>query len=123
MVTCAQKQASAARRADNRARGQARSHARVRARPLHPGSSYKVTKRCLERRMFLAPGHKPDELVNFIGYCLAYTALKYGIEVHAAVAMLNHYHVDLTDPHGKRRSSPNSRRAAAAPTTSGPGPR
>ena len=73
----------------------------MRARPLHPGSSYKVTKRCLERRLFLAPGRNPDELISFIGYCLAYTAEKYGVQVHAAVMMSNHYHVDLTDPHGE----------------------
>ena len=40
-------------------------------------------------------------MLNFIGYCLAYTANKYGIEVHAAVMMSNHYHIDLTDPLGE----------------------
>ena len=93
-------QASARRRAENRARGQALPHARTRARPIHPGSSYKVTKRCLERRFFLTPGPKPQSLINFIGYCLAYTADMYGIEIHAAVMMSNHYHIDITDPHG-----------------------
>jgi hypothetical protein len=101
VATCAQKQASADRRAANRARGRTRSHARVRARPIHPGSSSKVTKRCLERRLFLAPGREPDEVVNFLGYCLAYTANKYGLQIHAGVTMSNHYHVDLTDPHGE----------------------
>ena len=51
--------------------------------------------------MFLAPGHDPELLRNFVGYCLAYAANKYGIEVHAAVMMSNHYHIDLTDPHGE----------------------
>ncbi|KIG16849.1 transposase [Enhygromyxa salina] len=48
--------------------------------------------------MFLAPGRDPAEINNFIGYCLAYTAEKYGVQIHAAVMMSNHYHVDLTDP-------------------------
>jgi REP element-mobilizing transposase RayT len=51
--------------------------------------------------LFLAPGREPDEVVNFLGYCLAYTANKYGLQIHAGVTMSNHYHVDLTDPHGE----------------------
>ena len=51
--------------------------------------------------MFLAPGKNSALLRNFIGYCLAYAANKYGIEIHAAVMMSNHYHIDLTDPHGE----------------------
>ena len=89
---------SGLRRANNRARSQACPHPRVRARAILPGASYKVTKRCFERRVFLAPGHQPDILRNFIGYCLAYAANRYGIEVHAVVVMSNHYHIDLTDP-------------------------
>ncbi|PRQ04073.1 hypothetical protein ENSA5_11210 [Enhygromyxa salina] len=50
--------------------------------------------------MFLAPGRAPDEIVNFIGYCLAYTAAKFGVQIHAAVMMSDHYHIDLTDPRG-----------------------
>ncbi|PRP95136.1 hypothetical protein ENSA7_74500 [Enhygromyxa salina] len=100
-ISNAQKQASAARRAENRARGQARPHARVRARPIHPHSSYKVTKRCLERRLFLTPGHKPAELLNLIGYLLAHTANEHGIQIHSAVFMSNHYHIDVTDPRGE----------------------
>jgi REP element-mobilizing transposase RayT len=99
--TPAQKQASAARRAENQARGEARPHARVRARPVHPGNRCKITRRCLEQRMFLAPKPElePEELVNFFGYCLAIAANKYGIEVHACVMMSNHHHTDVTDPH------------------------
>ncbi len=101
VASSAQKQASTARRAKNRARGKERPYARVRARPIRPGGSYKVTRRRLDRRMFLTPGDQPEEMRNFLGYCLAYTANKYGIQVHAAVMMPNHYHIDLTDPHGE----------------------
>jgi putative transposase len=100
MVTEAQKQASSARRAQNRARGADRPHPRVRARPIHPGRSYKVTRRCLERRLFMAPGRCPEEIANFLGYCLAHAANEYGIQVHACVVMSNHHHTDLTDPNG-----------------------
>ena len=90
---------SADRRTNNRRRGHSRTHTRVRARPIHQGRSYKITKRCEERRFHLAPGKDPEQLVALIGYCLAYCANRYGIEVHAAVFMSNHYHLDVSDPH------------------------
>jgi len=101
MVTPPQKQASAVRRAENRQRGGTRGYDRVRARPIVPGRSYKVTKRCNERRMYLTPGEKPEVIAGLVGYCLAYCARRYGMQIHAAVFMSNHYHIDLTDPHGK----------------------
>ena len=99
MVTSAQQQASAARRDSNKQRGIDRGYDRVRARPIYTGRSYKVTKRCEERRFHLAPGEHPEELVGLVGYCLAYCAEQFGIEIHAAVFMSNHYHLDLTDPY------------------------
>jgi REP element-mobilizing transposase RayT len=100
VVTSAQKQASAARRAENRARGVAREYPRVRARPVIPGQRSKVTRRCLERRMFFAPADEPAKLATFLGYCLACAANEYGIEIHACVVMSNHHHTDVTDPLG-----------------------
>jgi hypothetical protein len=100
VATSAQKQASAARRAKNRARGRAREHKRVRARPIYRGRSYKVTRRCHGRLLLLAPGRYAGELRNFIGYCLAYAATLYGIQIHASVWMSNHHHTDVTDPEG-----------------------
>jgi putative transposase len=100
VVSSAQKQTSAARRADNRARGRARQWPRVRARPIYSGRSCKITRRCLGRLLLLSPGDKPKDLTNFIGYCLAYAAERYGIQVHASVWMSNHHHTDVTDPHG-----------------------
>ncbi|PRQ04230.1 hypothetical protein ENSA5_09610 [Enhygromyxa salina] len=100
MVSSAQKQASAARRAKNRARGQARGYPRVRARPIFPRRSSKVTRRCIGRRLLLSTGNQAEELTNFIGYCLAYSAGSYGIRIHASVWMSNHHHTDITDPEG-----------------------
>ena len=68
MAPSAQKQASAARRAQNRARGQIRGYPRVRARPIYPGRSYKITRRCAGRLLLLSPGTHAEELANFIGY-------------------------------------------------------
>ena len=52
--------------------------------------------------MLLAPGRSAaaKELSNFIGYCLAYAAAQYGIQVHASVWMSNHHHTDVSDPDG-----------------------
>lgn len=100
MGSSAQKQASSARRADNRARGQSRAYPRVRARPIYSGRSYKITRRCLGRQLLLSSGDSAKELTNFIGYCLAYAAERYGMRVHASVWMSNHHHTDVTDPDG-----------------------
>ena len=72
----------------------------MRARPIYSGRSYKITRRCLGRLLLLSPGTAGEELVNFIGYCLAHAAELYGIQVHASVWMSNHHHTDVTDPDG-----------------------
>jgi putative transposase len=100
VATPAQKQAGAARRAENQARARASGYPRVRARPIYPGRSFKITRRCLGRLLLLSPGTRPEELSNFIGYCLAHAAAVYGIQVHASVWMSNHHHTDVTDPDG-----------------------
>lgn len=102
MVSATQKQASAARREQNRARRRARGHRRVRARPIFAGRSYKITRRCVGELMLLAPrrSDKAKELANLVGYCLAYAAARYGIQVHASLWMSNHHHTDISDPDG-----------------------
>ena len=66
-------------------------------RPVLPGSTYLVTRRCLGRRFLLRPD---PELNRAFLYCLAVATKKYGMEVHALGVMSNHYHVVLTDPEG-----------------------
>ncbi len=62
-----------------------------------PGTTYFISRRCSERRFFLAP----SALINqIILYCLAYAAHVFGMQVHAVCAMSNHWHVIVTDPHG-----------------------
>jgi len=67
------------------------------ARQILPGSSYLITRRCSERRFFL----RPDAFITqALVYCLAFAAQRFGIMVHCAVAMSNHWHLVVTDPNG-----------------------
>lgn len=75
---------------------------RVRAKPIIPGTRYLVTRRCLERSYFLNPDEKNHErLNNFIGYALGVCLERYGIDLHAFVAMSTHLHDNLTDVRGE----------------------
>jgi REP element-mobilizing transposase RayT len=66
-------------------------------RCVKPGTTYLVTRRCSERRFFLRPS---PEVNAIILYCLALTASRYGIALHAYVVLSNHYHFILTDTRG-----------------------
>ena len=100
MATEEQKAGSARRRAENRARGLVRPYLRVRARPIIAGARVKVTRRCLERRLFLATGSNPDKVRNDYGYILGRSVEIYGFELHAAIQMGSHHHLDATDVRG-----------------------
>jgi hypothetical protein len=95
----ARSKASAKRRETNRARARKRGHRRVRARRIVKGARYKITKKCLEGRFFLVPDS--DEVTQIIGFCLGLALDRFEIELHAAVFMSNHYHLDVTDPKGE----------------------
>lgn len=94
--------ASAARRASNRARGEARAYPRVRAKPVEPGTRCKLTRRCLDRKLFLTPDEHADDLRNFIGYSYGLAVRDTGVKLHAAVVLSNHHHTDISDPEGRR---------------------
>ncbi len=87
---------SAQRRAANRARS-VHPKIRVRARPIIPGTRYKVTRRCLGRQFLLVPSQAVNEIV---GYWLAVCLERHGLVLHSACFMSNHYHLDVTDIHG-----------------------
>jgi hypothetical protein len=108
VITKAEKAASAARRAKNRAHGELRTHERVRARPIRKGERVKITRSCLEQRMFLTVGQEPEEIVNYYGYTLGLSLRDYRVDLHAATQMGNHHHVDVTDVHGTRVGFKNS---------------
>jgi hypothetical protein len=96
------KEASARRRAKNQARGRKRAHKRVRARPVIPGQSFKLTFRCHEQRLFLATGKTPKLIRELYGYLLGVALRKYGLLFHGGIQMGNHHHLDLTDVRAKR---------------------
>jgi REP-associated tyrosine transposase len=64
-------------------------------RQLLKGTSYLVTRRCSERRLFLRPSKKTDAI--FL-YLLAVAANRYGIRVHAFCVLSTHFHLIVTDP-------------------------
>jgi putative transposase len=69
-----------------------------RARPIIPGRTYLVTRRCFRRQLLL----RPSPLINrIIGYCLAVASARYGVLIHAVCALANHYHLVLSDPRGE----------------------
>ena len=67
-------------------------------RQVLPGSTYLVSRRCLQRQFLLRPSKKVNQIFRF---CLARAACRSGIQLHAYCAMSNHYHLVLTDPGGK----------------------
>ncbi len=51
--------------------------------------------------MFLAPDNEHgDEINNLIGYCYGVGLRSSGLKFHAATAMSNHHHTDVTDVNG-----------------------
>jgi putative transposase len=62
------------------------------------GVTHLLTRRTYQRTFRL----RPDALTNQIAmYCLAWTAAKYGMLIHAIVILSNHHHLALTDPNGR----------------------
>jgi REP element-mobilizing transposase RayT len=67
------------------------------ARQILPGSTYLLTRRTAGRQFLL----RPDPFVRqAFGYVLAAAAAKYGVEIHCAVVVSDHYHAVVTDPNG-----------------------
>jgi REP element-mobilizing transposase RayT len=60
-----------------------------------PDRTLLVTRRCFGRMFLLRPSPQVQAVFT---YCLALAAEKYGIQVHAAIVLGNHWHAVLTDP-------------------------
>ncbi|MCP3981377.1 MAG: hypothetical protein GY716_18925 [bacterium] len=67
-------------------------------RPIIPGVSYLLTRRCFERRLFLRPSPKTNQIFKF---CLAVASERTGVQVHAYCVLSNHYHLVVTDLRGR----------------------
>jgi REP element-mobilizing transposase RayT len=64
-------------------------------RQILPGATYLVTRRCVHRQFLLRPGRTTTEVFRYV---LALAAQRFGIRVHAACVLSNHYHLVVTDP-------------------------
>lgn len=69
-----------------------------RARPIHPGTTYLVTRRTERRYCLLRPDPQINQLVR---YSLIVSARRHGILLHAFCAMSTHVHYVVTDPNGR----------------------
>jgi putative transposase len=67
-------------------------------RQVLPGTTYLVTRRCSERRFFLRPSRRVNDIFRYV---LAVAAERYGILLHAVCVLSNHYHLVVTDPHAR----------------------
>lgn len=64
-------------------------------RKFLPGGIHSITRRCSQRQFFL----RPSPLVNrILLYCLARTAEKFDVQVHAFCFMSSHMHLVVSDP-------------------------
>ncbi len=66
-------------------------------RPVYPGSTYLLTRRCTQRQFLLTPG---DAANNAFVYCLAVAAQRFEIDVIDFVQMSNHLHDAIFDRAG-----------------------
>jgi REP element-mobilizing transposase RayT len=63
-------------------------------RRLLAGTTYLVTRRCLDRQFLL----RPSKVVNQVfGFLLAVAARRFDVDIHACCVMSNHFHLVLTD--------------------------
>ena len=66
-------------------------------RPIVPGATYLITRRCTQRQFLMVPSAKVNRVILF---CLARAAALYGIHIHVICVLGNHFHIVLTDPLG-----------------------
>jgi len=67
-------------------------------RRIIPGTTYELTRRTTRQEFRLLARREEIELM---GYALAVCSRRYGVEVHAAMCMPNHYHITASDPLGR----------------------
>jgi putative transposase len=67
-------------------------------RRILPNISWFITRRCAQRCFFLLPTPFVKQVFE---YALARTARESGILLHGWLVMSDHYHLVLTDPHGR----------------------
>lgn len=71
----------------------------TKVRRIVAGEMHMLTRRCTRGLFLLRPD---EETWNLFLYCLAIASNKYGVLVHYACLMANHYHLGVTDPQGRQ---------------------
>jgi len=66
-------------------------------RPVLPGTTYLLTRRCFQRQLLLRPDREVNQIFRF---CLAHAAQRFEIRLHAYCMLSNHYHLVATDTLG-----------------------
>jgi len=66
-------------------------------REVIPGRTYLITRRCTQRQFLMRPDRETN---NAFIYCLAFAAQRSGVRVLFTMAMSNHHHTGIEDPHG-----------------------
>lgn len=66
-------------------------------RQVIAGRTYLMSRRCTQRQYLLRPDARVDRIYR---YCLGEAVARYGITLHAFVAMSNHQHLIVRDNHG-----------------------
>lgn len=67
-------------------------------RAVHAGTTYLLTRRCLNRMFLLRPC---AVVTQVFAYLLARASSRTGVQVHAYCVVSNHYHLVVTDPHAR----------------------
>jgi REP element-mobilizing transposase RayT len=67
-------------------------------RQVLKGATYLVTRRCFQRQFLLKPTKTTREVCL---YLLAVAARRFHVDLHAYCFLSNHFHLVVTDPHGR----------------------
>jgi REP element-mobilizing transposase RayT len=66
-------------------------------RQVSPGTTYLLTRRCIQRQFFLRPSPQVNQIFRF---CLAHAAQRFRIRIHNFCVLGNRFHVVATDDRG-----------------------
>jgi hypothetical protein len=66
-------------------------------RPIAPGRTYLVSRRCTQREYLLRPDPRTEHIYL---YCVGEAAARYDVTLHGWIALSNHHHLVVRDNHG-----------------------
>lgn len=66
-------------------------------RPIAPGRTYLVSRRCTQREYLMRPDPRTEQIYL---YCVGEAAARYGVTLYGWIALSNHHHLVVRDNHG-----------------------